>query len=462
MNPSLPQDASLPQLAQALDAQAMARVFARELDGWQVLACDVDRVKYRPQRNCSVSYRLQLGNPRDGRAMEQQVAARFCRDGESAQRLVKARARDTVPSSVGLSLSHVPSLDMLAFWWPNDAKLGALRLLTDPAALRERCLNDLAATLTDGQGQLLGQQTTLMRWVPEVRVCARVNLRLQRTPNAAITTQTLFAKADAHHSGATTHAVMQALSAGSAQAQGRLHTPRSLQWHEGSGLHWQCAAAGQTLFAVAPTIQASVSTAIGHHLAALHATPVPTPSRVDLDALLAQVQTCTALLGAVEPAWQTRLARLAIYLEKGARALHHDTVVTLHGDLHGGNILVDGDAITFIDLDGVRQGPATLELGAWVADAMYRAVLDHQTPQSAAPAWRAFLAGYAQASGRAIDMSLLAWATTYDLVCKRAYRCVANLKPGRFAAVPQLLTLADAMARARSVGSHPSTVTAVA
>ena len=45
----------------------------------------------------------------------------------------------------------------------------------------------------------------------------------------------------------------------------------------------------------------------------------------------------------------------------------------------------------------------------------------------------------------------MAWSTAHDLLCKRAYRCVANLKPGRFEAVPHLLALADAIAGAGSV-----------
>jgi hypothetical protein len=55
-----------------------------------------------------------------------------------------------------------------------------------------------------------------------------------------------------------------------------------------------------------------------------------------------------------------------------------------------------------------------------------------------------------------VDASLLAWSTAYNLLCQRAYRCVANLKPGRFEAVPALLALADSIASAGTVDAAMS------
>ena len=71
---------------------------------------------------------------------------------------------------------------------------------------------------------------------------------------------------------------------------------------------------------------------------------------------------------------------------------------------------------------------------------------------SAAPSCRAFLAGYAQAANQPlIAAPLLAWSVVHALLCKRAYRCVANLKPGRYAVVPALLAMAEAIAQRGSV-----------
>ena len=448
---ALPTDPVLPQLAHALDPQAMAKTFAGLLAGLSVRACEVERVKYRPRRNCSVLYRLRLHDPREGCEFEQRVAARFCSGGDAQRRHRQALARPTVASVAGPALSHVAELDMLAHWLPNDPKLAALALLCNDTELRRRCLPEVVAALTEGRGWLLDHRTTLVQVVPELRVCARVELRLQPAPGAAACSHTLFVKADVERSGATTQALMQTLYRSAAQTQGRLRTPRPLLWQEHAGLHWQCAATGSALEDHEPGVGPATSARVGAQLAALHATALPGLPGIDLGDLRAQVQRAAALLSAVEPAWRPLLVRLAARLDAGAAALGAEPAVTLHGDLHPRNILVDAEQLTFIDLDGVQAGPAVLELGAWVADTLYRAALDAAAAWRTWPSCHAFLAAHASASGRAADAVLLAWSTAHDLLCKRAYRCLANLKPGRFEIVPQLLALADAISSAGSV-----------
>ena len=80
---ALPRDAALPQLARALDATAMADVFAGLLPHLHVAGCAVERVKYRPGRNASILYRLQLVDRPGQRDFEQRVATRLCTAGQS-------------------------------------------------------------------------------------------------------------------------------------------------------------------------------------------------------------------------------------------------------------------------------------------------------------------------------------------------------------------------------------------
>jgi aminoglycoside phosphotransferase (APT) family kinase protein len=462
MNGPLPQDPALPQLAQALDAAAMAAAFGNALHGVQVLGCAVDRVKYRPGRNCSVSYRLSLQDAQSGHCFEQTVAARFCSGGDSVRRHLQARNRSWVASAAGPALLHHPALDMLAFWLPNDPKLAALRLLHDDEALRSRCLDEVATALAGPGARLIDHHTTPVQVVPELRACARVVLRLQREPGAAITTHTLYAKTDIERSGATTHTVMQALHRSAAQAAGRLHTPQPLLWQEAAAVHWQLAVPGQALQDVDPQLGPASSALVGRQLAALHTTPVPEASRIDAAALRTQQAAAAELLARVGPSWRPRLTRLASRLAAGAAGLDGEAISTLHGDLHPRNILVDGALHraqhAFIDLDSVRRGPAVIDLGAWVADSFYRAVIEGIEPRRAYPSLQHFLQAYADTAGRDADASLLAWSTAHHLLCQRAVRCVANLKPGRFAAVPILLALAEAIAAAGHIdaaAAHP-------
>ncbi len=446
---TIPNDRALPQLATALDASAMADIFAGELrlhGALRVDGCRIDRVKYRPQRNCTVSYVLSLLDDAHGRVFEQRVAGRFFSGGESARRFTKASTPRVRPSAAGPTLSHRPSLDMLAHWLPNDARIAAMAVLDDDVQLRTRWLPEVVAAVSGGEGRLIHHHAEIVQYVPENRVCACVELEF--AVGAEMRTTTVYAKADARARGATTHAAMCALSECAAQRTGCLHTASSILWQADAGLHWQAAVVGQPLLDLHSQVSPTMAARVGAQLAALHATPLLMHPPCDFAALAEAPRRVAALLMNVEHTWEPLLAQVVSALARGLSKLAACPQVTLHGDLHPRNILVDGERLVFIDLDSMVRGPAVLELGAWVADMQYRALLAGAHPASSEPSWRAFLNAYADASGaRDAAAALLEWSIAYNLFCKRAYRAVSNLKPGRFEMLPQLLALAASMLR---------------
>jgi aminoglycoside phosphotransferase (APT) family kinase protein len=441
MNPTLPDDSALPHLATALDGEAMARVFESML-ARPVEACRIDRVKYRPRRNASVSYMVVLRDA-EGRAVEQPVGTRWCHGGESARRHAKALQITPHPSAAGPSWSHHPQLDLIAAWAPNDRKLGALAELLDAERLRTRWLPEVAAAI--GPARMRSHSTTLVRWVPEHRACARVELQLDDGQTLA-----LYAKADSEHAVAETYAVLQAL-----HANPRLRTARPVACQPAAGLYWQAAIDGQPLAELGRAFGLPQAAQVGELLAALHATPMPTARDLTPGSLRQQRSPAAQVIATALPSWQPLLHRLTTTLERADDTIGALAPCTLHGDLHRGNLLATASGLALIDLDSVRRGPAVLELGSWIADSIYLALLEGQAPETTAPLWRELLRAYAAAGGTPADEALLAWATAHQLLCQRAYRCVSNLKPGRFALVPALLRHAEAIARAGGVDATP-------
>jgi hypothetical protein len=97
---ALPRDPVLPHLAHALDEAAMAPVFNQVVShhGARLESCHLERIKYRPQRNCTLSYRLRLHNTADNSVFEQRVAARLCSTAEAVRRATRAREVPLCPS----------------------------------------------------------------------------------------------------------------------------------------------------------------------------------------------------------------------------------------------------------------------------------------------------------------------------------------------------------------------------
>lgn len=443
----LPIDPALPQLARAMNADDMAAVFAEALraHGASVESCEVERIKYRPRRNCTLAYRLRVRDLTDGRIFEQRVAARLCGNhSEVARRAARAAAKSLLPSVAGPTLRVLPSLDMLTWWWPNDGKLRAPQVLADELRLADEVLPQVVARLSDGRGRLRGHRVEVVQYVPEHRLTARVTL-CWREGGRGIE-RLLYAKASREPDSAAAHALLAALQASSAWREGRLRTPAALLWQPAAGLHWQQAMAGRAWLDLPAAQTESLAPALGAQLAALHATVVPVARRLDAEALRSRLAEVVSVLTDALPRAGDALARSAAALDERLPDIALLPPATLHGDLHPRNILVDGSQLSLIDLDGLRRGPAVLELGSWIADGIYRAVLDGQSPQRDASAQQRLLDAYADAAGEAVEPRLLASATAWALLTQRAWRCVVNLKPGRFAIAPRLVELAASCA----------------
>ncbi|MBL0423491.1 phosphotransferase [Ramlibacter alkalitolerans] len=444
MNP-LPRDAVLPQLAVALDPAAMAEAFADVLrpHGVHVDACRVERVKYRPGRNATLAYLLSL---RDGgsQAFEQHVAARLCAEGD-AQRTVRASAAALGPSQAGPALHWLPALGMLTWWWPNDRKLRAPRAMCDPAVLREQVLPALMPALGAQAADVTACELAVVQYVPELRLCTRVDLSWR--VGAEAHARRVYGKASREQHGAIAHGLLAQLQASPAWREGRLRTPRALLWHEPTETGWQEGLPGEPLLDAPAPLQAACAAALGAQLAALHATPTSTPRETTPEGLRERLEEVVRVLW---PLLGSAPAAAAQALLATWPALGEDAS-TLHGDFHGRNILVEdrpgAPRVALIDLDGLCRGPAVLELGAWIADAIYRALLEDAPAGRDQVAWRELIAAYVDAGGAPPDPDTLRWAVAWQLLTQRAWRCVVNLKPGRYALAPRLIQLATDLAQ---------------
>lgn len=455
--PRLPHDPLLPHLPLALDGGAMAEHFARDprlAADWRVERCAVERVKFRPRRNLAIAYRLELRHRRDARTLTQPVGTRWCSGGEALARWRKATAAALAPSPAGPAVTHDAALDLVAHWWPHDPKLGLpAAVLSDAAALRRRWLPEVARQLAAPSATLAGAELALVQLVPEHRVTARAVLTLADGTRAEV-----YAKADAEQRGPATQAAMQALWDSAARRGGDLRVPQPLGWQAGSALHWQRAVPGLALLDAAPAQVAAAAGGVGALLAALHDTPVALARRETAAAVRQRLAELVTTLSRVEPAWAPALDRLARRVGPQLPALFDAPPATLHGDLHPRNLLLAPDGrLALIDLDSLRRGPALLDLGAWAADGLYRALLSGQAVEPVLASLRATLQGHRAAGGAAVTEPALASATAWQLLAQRAWRCAVNLKPGRYALVPSLLALAERLATAGTVDAAAAT-----
>lgn len=450
MDRPLPQDACLPALAAAFDAGRMrgvleASIAAAGAPRARVRQCALQRVKYRPGRNCLFLYRALIEEPDEGRVEEQYFKACLYGPGEVAGRFRAAQEIARARPRYGRPVERIAGLDMVLWGFPNDRKLGALPRLTDPAALRGT-VEALAAGRFGRGARVKSLRLQPAAYFPEHSYAVAVHAELagREAP------WTLYAKTRADERGDAVLAAMEALWNAPARREGRLVVARPLVYGRAHRLLWQEAAPGRPLEHLAGDGRnlARHMGPLGAAVAALHGTPVPGVPALGAADRLQQLREAARVLGRACPRLEARLAKLVGCLTATLPACRNP--VTLHGDLHMNNVLIgEGEGAALVDFDGISAGPAALELGGFVAGLIYRGLL-HGTPADAvAGAVAALLAAYRRHGAQAPDTAELAWHAAAALVQERAFRCLTSLKPGRYELVEPLVDEALACALGR-------------
>ena len=129
-------------------------------------------------------------------------------------------------------------------------------------------------------------------------------------------------------------------------------------------------------------------------------------------------------------------------LESVAEILEKEPKALVHRDFQSTNVLWKGDALAFIDFQGMRLGPAAYDLASLVYDPYVKFTDDQR---------RALVALYAKAAGREEFVKVLPFAAVQRLVqCLGAYGRLASVGQPQFGkhVLPALENLLDAADKA--------------
>ncbi len=363
MNRALPlaPDPAVPHLAKLLDPSVVAASMA------DVLGCPVRtavpiKVKYRIGEHLRIVYDVHAGLRRTI------VAVRSIRrDAAEPPGSRPSSAARRNPSAFVL-----PDLEASAWAFPHDRRMSHVEALFAPPPT-------LACLLEH-------------RWVSS-RLAGY-------TPEKVVVVECLDATgctigfAKQYASGADARdafRIHRALATGSAVEGLRL--PRALGLNSAAHVVVTEAAGGRRCTEPSLATNPRVMARLGRAVARLHATApppwVPRSSRMGAEA----IRAAASLLARAMPSRVDRLSSLAVRLVASPPTDSLD--VTLHGDLHLKNALIDERRTWLIDLDQAARGPAEADLGSFAALLRSHAAATLLDRDTANRLEHAFLDGYA-------------------------------------------------------------------
>jgi len=453
-------DQTLPQLGVALSPAAMREVFASALfpseqqqSRYQVLDCEIMQARYKPGKNCLLSYRLTILDEQTARRREQILCARFYEHGGSSSRFLKAQSQSLAPTQFGPPVFHLANLEMVGWVFPNDRKLVGLPRLTNAECLRREVLPPVIAEAFGDGWRTDALTEEIAHYVAEHTCTARVTVQLRSAATGRARTAVLYGKTYYNEDGAETFARMRELAPSEACRQGGLVLAQPIIYQPESKTLWQMGLPGAPLCEQAPGDPPFIETlkrAAGA-LAALHQSPVSCRRKVGIADLLARFDEVERMVALARPESQPKLRSLIDRLKRQSWRIGARPAMTLHGDLHLKNFFVAGREIALIDLDNLCLGDPLLELGSFIASLHYRNLLLERPAQRGRALADAFVRAYAESAPWAVTDSVLNWYVAAALIAERAFRCVTRLKSGRPTMLDEIITLAYQAATAETL-----------
>lgn len=492
-------DAAMPNLSIALDPQLMRSHFQSALfagrhnghstwpapdpDRYEVVACEIDRVKYRAGEKCVISYRLQICDLTNGQAEEQWFCARLFPPDTAPSRYQKALRAPTTAPRFGEAVMFLPKLDMVIWAFPNDRKISGLAALMRSANRENDELAQLVAQRWGKRTTLVTHQCKLVHYVPEHTCTVRVELTLaaplvrhtsgkptgarpfsnpgyptlgkeqSRDISSCNAVEqrvvTLFGKAYYAEEGAETYRLMGHLWHSPARRHGQLRIAEPLAYDPTTRVLWQAGLPGRTLLSYelgTPHFDRLLGEA-AQAVAQLHTAALPCRRTTDLDTWATLIRERQALVAQVCPHLATATATLATALRCLLPSPQDAPVATLHGDLHLQNFLADetaptGQRLALIDFDNLSNGSPWHDLGSFCAGLYYRGLIEGVPQPTIRHTIDIFLASYAAHVPWSIDRRTIDWYTAAALLIERAYRSVSRMKDGRLALVDDFIRIA--------------------
>lgn len=457
----IPQDKALPQLATALDAGAMQSIFEQTLfvqiapedevapstGQFQIRACQIERIKYKPGQNCLICYQLTIHDALTQEDSDQILCSRIYESGSGYAHFVKARTQSLVVPQFGHPLFYLPGLEMVVWVFPNDRKLGALPKLMDQTCLQQEVLPEMVAANFGDQWQITELAQQLVHYVPEHTCTSRVQLQLCQKQTGEKQSLVLYGKTYYNHEGEETYQLMGQLWASKRRQEGRLRLAQPLAYQPHLKTLWQVELPGQTLLEQ-DLSSSHFLTLLGRAAAALaefHQTQVACTKSSQLNDWLTKLQEMKQLLRQIRPAGQKKLDSLVERLLNQAEQLGPQPVATLHADLHLKNFFVEGEQVALIDLDNLCYGSPWQDVGSFSAGLLYWGLF---TAMPMPLIWQlivTFCQQYMQNVPWPASGLVLNWYMAAALINERAFRCVTRLKSGRLDLLDNLIDLADSI-----------------
>jgi tRNA A-37 threonylcarbamoyl transferase component Bud32 len=447
----LPIDPVIRHLRLAMDVDRIKALLQQSLlnSGFRnIHQCQIERIKYKPAKNCLVCYRLTIVNSQTQASEEALLCARFYGSGESQSRFLKAKVNN---KSSRLAyrcfiapVLHLSELDCVIWVFPNDRKLKSLALLNDEKQLKQVMFPSLVKQYWGDHWNLIRLHSERIHYLPEHTCCVRTQLVLKNTQTSENAIQLLYGKTYYNNQGSEAFKVMTQLWDSDLRKQGLLAIPQPVVYLPDQKVLWQYSVPGRPVLDWVKTDPSFYQRfdEIAGQVAALHQSRIKVEQQISRTQLCQKLNEVVTLTSCVKPTISQILQPLVTELASTDITASMRPEAILHGDLHLKNMLADESQIYLIDLDDIHRGDPLQDIASLIAAILSQSVIQVFSETDAQRMIQLFLYHYQHRVLWEIDTQALRWYVAVALINERVSRSISRLKDGRLDNLDNLVTLA--------------------
>jgi Phosphotransferase enzyme family len=448
-------DPELPQLGELMNTSRIREVMQREMIDrrgkgalYRIDDCQILRAKYRPVRNCLITYRLKITNFKTQEQTSLLITVLACVKGESLS-LFNSAQRQSIPTFLDLEVFHLPDLESVVCVFPNDRKLPGLPALVDPGGRTEANLPDIVANAFGDQWVIEESTREVVQYAAESSCTTRVDLKLRNTRTGRWETQVIYGKTYRISQAERAWRVMNHLW-DSDRNRSRLF-PQPIAYQPEINTIWQTGVVGRPLsdcYREAALFPEYIHMS-GSAIAAIHQIQTPFADLITKEEIIARLTRAAEIISRVRPSRRKQLQSILKDLIELSSDIGERPICTLHGDLHMKNLFVTMDGIVLIDFDDLCRGDPLQDVGSFIAALYYRGLIEGRSHHMTEENFRLFIHAYQASIDFDVSDMAINWHIASALIYERASRCVTRLKPVRVEIIDEIIEMAQRLCRSR-------------
>jgi len=392
-----PTDPLFPQLATAADPLAMRDIFRAHLRPLverspEILSCRLSRIRYRRNERCLLQYTLHLVDRNTGVERDLPVTGIVYANKERAERAwskLRAAGSDQgapTPFSAFEAVAFVPQLAMLVHVFPHDRRLPSLPLLAaGPSPKLEAALLE---RLGPGTWSAKSWAVESVRYREQLSAVLRYELRARDTDTGAATAKRFYVKTYRDDLGESVYRSLLALRRAADEGKpfpvvepaAYVEDCQALVLEEAPGVSFE-----EVLMRGRGVVDAARQ--VARTVAAFNTAELPTERQHTPADQAFALRRAAGIIAWALPRLTAEVNDLA---EAVATRLEEVPPQPVHRDLKTDHIFLDGEHVTFVDLDSFAGADPVLDPAYFLARLFavpYVIPVQHRRSRAAAAAF---------------------------------------------------------------------------